>query len=131
MATTDGLLAPLPHELVTFAHNTEREFAALLDFYGVAWQYEPTTFVLDRADDGRPTRAFTPDFHLPAFDLYLELTTLDQRLVTRKNAKVRRLRELHPEIQVRILYQRDYLHLLAKYGLEVPQQFAGAVGPGS
>lgn len=107
---------------VCFAHNAERELARLLDFYGIAWDYEPVTFVLERFDDGRPRRAFTPDFFLPNFGCFVELTTLDQRLVTRKNAKVRRLRELHPDVQVKILYQRDYLHLLVKFGLEQPQQ---------
>jgi hypothetical protein len=107
---------------VRFAHNAERQFAHLLDFYGVAWAYEPHTFVLDRHPDGRPRCAFTPDFLLPDFDLYIELTTLRQALVTRKNAKVRRLRQLQPEIEVKVLYHRDYLHLGARFGLELPQQ---------
>ena len=110
--------APLPHEVVRFAHGSEREFAKLLDFYGVVWEYEPRTFALARDATGATTGAFTPDFYLPAFGVYLELTTLQQRLVTRKNRKVRRLRELYPEVVVRVLYQRDYLHLLGKYGLE-------------
>ena len=42
---------------------------------------------------------------------------MKQKLVTKKNRKIRRLRELYPEIKIRILYQRDYLHLAAKYGL--------------
>jgi hypothetical protein len=46
--------------------------------------------------------------------------------VTKKNRKARRLRELHPEISIRVLYQRDYLHLLVKYGLEPPSQLAPA-----
>jgi hypothetical protein len=96
----------------------------VLDFYGIEWEYEPTTFVLERGADGCPTLAFTPDFHLPGFDCYLEVTTLDQRLVTRKNRKVRMLRELHPDIDVRIIYQRDYHHLLVKYGLAAPEQHA-------
>jgi len=74
--------------------------------------------------DGRPAQAFTPDFYLPAYDLYIEITTLNQKLVTKKNRKARRLRERHPEIQIRVLYQRDYLHLLVKYGLEPPSQLA-------
>ena len=106
-----------------FAHNAERQLAKLLDFYGVEWQYEPQTFVLRWRDDGQPAEAFTPDFYLPAYDLFIEITTLSQKLVTKKNAKVRRLRELHPEIQVRILYQRDYVGLLEKYGLEPPEQW--------
>ena len=113
----------LPHERVDFAHNAERQLAKLFDFYGVAWQYEPTTFVLDVDDDGNVTRAFTPDFYLPAQGLYIEITTLRQELVTKKNAKLRRLRELHPEVRVRVIYQRDYLALLEKYGLEEPEQW--------
>ena len=69
--------------------------------------------------DGNPTEAFTPDFHLPDFDLYVELTTLKQSLVTRKNRKVRRLRELHPDVNIRLLYQRDYAALATKYGMAV------------
>ena len=67
-------------------------------------------------------QAFTPDFYLPAHDLYIEITTLNQKLVTKKNRKARRLRELEPEINIKVLYQRDYLHLLVKYGLEPPSQ---------
>lgn len=113
---------PSRADQVRFAHNAERELAGLLDSYGVAWDYEPVTFVLDRFDDGRPRWGFTPDFYLPDFQCFVELTTLEQRLVTRKNAKVRRLRELHPEVVVRLLYRHDYRHLLAKYGLAEPEQ---------
>jgi hypothetical protein len=67
-------------------------------------------------------QAFSPDFYLPAYDLFIEITTLNQKLVTKKNRKVRRLRELHPEIKVKIFYQRDYQALLVKYGLEPPSQ---------
>jgi integrase len=115
-----------PADSVRFAHNAERQLADLLDSYGVRWAYEPRTFVLDRHPDGRPRWAFTPDFHLPDFDLYIELTTLRQALVTRKNAKVRRLRELHPEINVKVLYARDYEHLGARFGLEPAEQVSAA-----
>ena len=112
----------LPHELIRFAHNSEWQFAKLLDFYGIAWEYEPRTFTLETDRDGRPVQAFTPDFYLPAYDLYIEITTLNQKLVTKKNRKARRLVEQHPDVRVRVLYQRDYLHLLVKYGLEPPSQ---------
>ena len=114
----------LPHEAIRFAHNSERQFAKLLDFYGIAWEYEPTEFTLERDREGNPSQAFRPDFYLPAYDLYIEITTLSQKLVTKKNRKIRRLRELHPEVRVKILYQRDYLRLLVKYGLEKPSQMA-------
>ena len=75
---------------------------------------------IDREE--RPAQAFTPDFYLPAYDLFIEITTLNQKLVTKKNRKARRLRELHPEVRIKIFYQRDYLNLLVKYGLEAPSQ---------
>jgi len=122
--------ATLPHEDVRFAHNSERQFAKLLDFYGIEWQYEPRTFTLERDRDGRPAQAFSPDFYLPAYDLYIEITTLNQKLVTKKNRKARRLQQLHPEVRVKVLYQRDYLHLLVKYGLEPPSQLSDQLGEG-
>ena len=114
----------MPHELIRFAHNSERQFAKLLDFYGITWEYEPTEFALEFDRQGNPVQAFRPDFYLPAYDLYIEITTLSQKLVTKKNRKVRRLQELHPDVKVRIFYQRDYLSLLVKYGLEQPSQLA-------
>jgi len=120
----------LPHELVRFAHNSERQFAKLLDFYGIEWDYEPRTFTLERDREGRPQQAFTPDFYLPAYDLYIEITTLNQKLVTKKNKKARRLREQNPEVRIKVLYQRDYLHLLVKYGLEPPSQLSEQLGEG-
>jgi hypothetical protein len=105
---------------VRFAHESERQLARLLDFYGVAWLYEPTEFALEWDSEGRPALAFRPDFYLPAYDSYIEITTLNQRLVTKKNRKVRRLRELYPKVDVKILYRRDYLTLLARFGLEEP-----------
>ena len=93
------------------------------------WEYEPRTFTLEHDRDGRPVQAFTPDFYLPAYDLYIEITTLNQNLVTKKNRKARRLREQYPDVSIRVLYQRDYLHLLVKYGLELPSQLAEAGDP--
>ncbi|MBI2855464.1 MAG: hypoxanthine phosphoribosyltransferase, partial [Chloroflexi bacterium] len=98
-----------------FAHPSEVEFARILDFYGVRWEYEPRSFPL-RWEGDRVVEMFTPDFYLPELDLYVELTTLKQSLVTEKNRKLRHLRELHPEINIKLLYRRDYHRLLAKYG---------------
>lgn len=120
-------LERLPHERVRFAHDSERQFAKLLDFYGIEWDYEPRTFTIERDPDGHPTQAFTPDFYLPASDTYIEITTLNQKLVTKKNRKARRVRELYG-VSVKVLYQRDYLELLVKYGLEPTRTGAAAVG---
>jgi hypoxanthine phosphoribosyltransferase len=109
---------PLPSDTVPFAHASERQFARLLDFYQIEWQYEPTSFDLEWDGEGNVIQRFTPDFYLPAYDLYIEITTLNQKLVTKKNRKVRRLRELYPEVRCKIFYQRDYLSLVTKYGLD-------------
>jgi hypoxanthine phosphoribosyltransferase len=106
---------PFQKSAVRFAHESEEEFARILDFYGVTWEYEPRSFTL-REEDGRITEGFTPDFFLPALDLYIELTTLKQRLVTEKHRKVRMLQERYPGVQIKLLQRSDYLSLLAKYG---------------
>ena len=109
---------PLKSDRIPFAHASERQFARLLDFYQIEWEYEPRSFDLERDRNGNVTQQFTPDFYLPAWDLYIEITTMNQKLVTKKNRKVRRLQELYPEVKCKIFYQRDYLSLVTKYGLE-------------
>ena len=117
---TQGALAEeaLQSDTVRFAHDSERQFARLLDFYQIDWAYEPMSFDLEWDADGKVTQRFTPDFYLPAYDLYIEITTLNQKLVTKKNRKIRRLRELYPDVHCKIFYQRDYLSLVRKYGLQ-------------
>jgi hypoxanthine phosphoribosyltransferase len=109
--------APPAPKAAAFAHPSEAQFARLLDFYGVDWLYEPRSFPLRREGE-RVVEAFTPDFYLPAFDLYVELTTLRQSLVTYKNRKLRLLREQYPEINIKLLYRRDYLRLLERFGID-------------
>jgi hypothetical protein len=109
---------PLLSDTVAFAHASERQFARLLDFYQIDWLYEPTSFDLEHDALGNAVQRFTPDFYLPAYDLYIEITTLNQKLVTKKNRKVRRLREQYPDVRCKIFYQRDYLSLVMKYGLD-------------
>ncbi|MHB9002697.1 MAG: PDDEXK family nuclease [Coriobacteriia bacterium] len=104
---------------IDFAHPSERVAAGILDFYHIAWEYEPTSFPIDWDSKGNVIASFTPDFYLPDFELYIELTTMSQKLVTKKNRKVRRLRELYPEIRIKIFYQRDFRSLLRKYDLGV------------
>lgn len=99
-----------------FAHASEAELARILDFYQVRWEYEPRTFPILWNTDGQVVESFSPDFYLPELDLYLELTTLRQSLVRKKNRKLRRLRELYPMIRIKLFYARDFRELLLKYG---------------
>jgi hypoxanthine phosphoribosyltransferase len=108
-----------PAGQVRFAHPSERLFAALLDLYDERWEYEPVEFPLRWDESGFPVSGFRPDFWLPERAVFIELTTAEQRLVTRKNGKVRRMRELYPEVPVLVVYQRDFLALLEAHGLGV------------
>jgi hypothetical protein len=99
-----------------FAHASEAELARILDYYGVRWEYEPRTFPIMWSLDGKVVESFSPDFYLPDLNQYVELTTLKQSLVRRKNRKLRRLRELYPDIRVKLFYGKDFRALMLKYG---------------
>jgi hypothetical protein len=112
-----------------FAHASEAELARILDYYGVVWQYEPRTFPIEWNVDGKVVESFSPDFYLPELELYVELTTLKQSLVRRKNRKLRRLRELYPDIRVKLFYGKDFRALMLKYGrVELAASLSGLEG---
>jgi hypothetical protein len=112
-----------------FAHASEAELARILDFYQVAWRYEPDVYPISWNASGAVVECFAPDFYLPEIDLYLELTTLKQALVRKKNRKLRWMRLLYPEIRVKLLYARDFRALMLKYGrLDFMHEVLGANG---
>lgn len=100
-----------------FANRSEEIFANLLDFYRIGWEYEPKSFAVQFDAGGRAMEFFTPDFYLPEFDLYVELTTMKQSLVTKKNRKVKLLRTIYPHINIQVFYQKDFRNLIFKHGL--------------
>ena len=109
---------------VRFAHPSERVFAGLLSLYGLDWVYEPVEFPLAWDEHGTPVRSFRPDFYLPSQGAFIELTVLDQRLVTKKNAKVRRFRALYPEVPLIVVYRRDFFALTARHCVTLPPAHA-------
>ena len=112
-----------------FAHESEAELARILDFYRVRWEYEPRTFPVLWNLDGQVVESFSPDFYLPDVDLWVELTTLRQSLVRKKNRKLRRMRELYPMVRLKLFYARDFRALMLKYGrLELAGSFIGIDG---
>ncbi len=114
---------------VPFAHASEAEMSRILDFYAVRWEYEPHVFPILWNLDGDVVESFAPDFYLPDLDLYLEMTTLRQKLVRKKNRKLRRLRELYPELNVKLFYARDFRALMLKYGrLALVDGLSGTLG---
>ena len=112
-----------------FAHASEAELARILDFYQVRWTYEPDTFPIGWSLTGEVVESFSPDFYLPDLDLYVELTTLKQKLVRKKNRKLRRLRELYPDVRIKLFYARDFRMLLLKFGrLALLDDLSGTTG---
>jgi hypoxanthine phosphoribosyltransferase len=106
-----------------FVHPSEAQFARLLDFYQIPWEYEPRTFVLKQDKDGRVVEAFSPDFYLPDQDLYIELTTMKQSLITKKHGKLRRLRKRYPQINIKLLNRSDFQQMVHKYDLDEADVF--------
>lgn len=102
-----------------FANRSELECAKILDYYGVRWDYEPHSFVLEQDEEGKVLSAFTPDFYLPEQDLFIEVTVMKQSLVTRKNRKIRELRRLYPHVRVKLFYRRDIERLAQRYRLRL------------
>ena len=112
---------------VPFVHPSEEQFARILDFYKIPWTYEPRTFPLRWDDEGNLLEAFSPDFYLPEQDLYIELTTMSQRLINKKHRKIRRLQELYPEINIKLLNRSDFEMMMHKYGLDADNGLVGQV----
>jgi hypothetical protein len=127
--TLAALPAGVPPHRAPFAHASEAELARILDFYEVRWTYEPDTFPIGWSLDGDVVESFAPDFYLPDLELYVELTTLKQSLVRKKNRKLRRLRELYPDVRIKLFYARDFRMLLLKFGrLALADELSGSVG---
>lgn len=113
----------------SFAHASEAELARILDFYDVRWSYEPDTFPIGWNLDGDVVESFSPDFYLPDLELYVELTTLKQKLVRKKNRKLRRLRELYPDVRIKLFYARDFRMLMLKFGrMALIDELTGTTG---
>ncbi len=105
-------------QTTSFSHPSEETIARILDFYGIEWQYEPHTFPLEWDAEGNVIEAFAPDFYLPQQNLYIELTTLRPELTTKKNRKLRRMKELYPHINIKLFKRREMRDLMVKYGLD-------------
>lgn len=111
MNTSDSRAAPV------FIHPIEDAFARILDFYGVRWEYEPRTFPLKWDKHGNVIEAFKPDFYLPDQDLYVELTTLRPKLTLRKNRKLKRLKEMYPDTNIKLFKRRELRNMMLRFGM--------------
>ncbi len=114
-AENEACLSGTPKKAPVFKNAAEEEFAGILSMYQMEWEYEPKTFPVAWDAEGNVTSAFSPDFYLPAFDTYIEITTMNQKYVTAKNKKVKKLRELYPGIQINIVYKNDFNSLIERF----------------
>ena len=86
----------------------------MLDASGIPWQYEPHTFALECDAKGNILEGFTPDFYLPEVGMYVECTTADPSLMSRKRRKVRKACDLHG-LTVTLHEGRAFRQLLRRY----------------
>lgn len=100
---------------IIFKNQSEEEFAKVLDMYNLEWDYEPRTFPLKWDSDGNITQAFSPDFYLPRFDTYIELTIMNQKYTSTKKKKMELLKKLYPGTNISIVYKNDYHNLIRRF----------------
>jgi hypothetical protein len=100
-----------------FIHPIEEVFSRILDYYGVTWEYEPRTFPLEWDTNGNVIEAFKPDFFLPQQNLYVELTTLRPKLIQKKNRKLRKVKELYPDINIKLFKRRELRNMMLRFGM--------------
>ncbi|HEY5466279.1 MAG TPA: cytidylate kinase family protein [Clostridia bacterium] len=101
-----------------FKNPAEIELATILDMYQIEWRYEPRTFPVEWDAEGNVSMAFSPDFYLPGFNTYIELTTMNQKYVTMKNRKAKKVRELYPGTNIKIMYKKDFQSLIERFHVE-------------
>lgn len=102
-------------DFTSFKNEQETEFAQILDTYNIEWIYEPKTFPIEWDPDGNVRLAFSPDFYLPGLNLYIELTAMSQKYVTEKNKKAKKLMELYPGTNIKIVYKKDFQSLIERF----------------
>lgn len=107
---------------IRFAHRSEEEFARLLDYYRVRWDYEPHVFVLEWDENGEVKESFAPDFYLPDFGYYIELTTRRKNLAARKIRKITLTEAMYPDVTIKLFNPGDFIKLMLKYGQAVPEE---------
>lgn len=101
-----------------FGHQSEKEFAKILNMHHIKWEYEPSEFPLEWDPEGNVIMAFRPDFYLTEHNTYVELTTMKRKYTTEKNKKVRLLKKLYPNIKIKIVYKKDFEQLAEKFELD-------------
>ena len=96
-----------------FAHYSEKLFAEHLNLFDINWIYEPKSFPL-KWGSGAIKMMFTPDFYLPEYNTYIEITTMDQKLITKKQKKIKLARILYPQTSFKLINEKEFYNFLTK-----------------
>ena len=96
-----------------FAHHSEEIFANHLDLFDINWIYEPKSFPL-KWGSGAIRMMFTPDFYLPDMNIYIEITTMDQKLITKKQRKIKLAKKLYPMSTFKLNNEEQFYNFLTK-----------------
>ncbi len=98
---------------MNFAHQSEKIFSQHLDLFNIKWIYEPKSFPL-KWGSGAIKMMFTPDFYLPEMDIYVEITTMHQKLITKKQKKIKLARKLYPMCTFKLINEQEFYNFLTK-----------------
>jgi hypothetical protein len=91
-----------------FVTPEEERFERMLRKHSIPWEYEShlITFALD-PKIGVADAGFNPDFYLPEWDIYVELTGGGAASMRKKRSKIRRAVDLYPYLRIRLLDEGD------------------------
>ena len=97
---------------MNFAHYSEKIFSEHLDLFNIQWIYEPISFPL-KWGSGAIKMMFTPDFYLPELDVYVEITTMNQNLITKKQKKLKLAKKLYPKCNFKLINESQFYNFLS------------------
>ena len=109
------------YECMKFAHPSEKTFSEHLDLFDIEWIYEPVSFPLEWGS-GSIKKMFTPDFYLPTLNLFVEITTMNQNLITKKRKKLKMAKKLYPNLNFKLFNEKDFYNILSKNNSEIIQE---------
>ena len=104
-----------------FAHPSEKLFSEHLDLFDIPWVYEPTSFPL-KWGNGSIKKMFTPDFYLPSLNTYIEITTMSQKLITKKSNKIKLAKKLYPNKRFKLINEKEFNDFLTKDNKNLVQE---------
>lgn len=98
---------------IFFRSRWEANFARVLNYLNVKWEYEVKTFRFKYR--GRMV-SYIPDFYLPDFNCYVEVKGYLDR---RSKLKLLLMNDNYPDVELFLIDKKDYGVIKSDYGLKV------------